>query len=282
MISRIHQKLGTAGFVISIVALVAALGGGAYAASGGLTGKQKKEVEKIAKRYAGKPGATGATGPAGAAGPAGAKGDTGAKGDPGTNGTAGSNGTNGTNGANGKSVALVNEEPAGCEAEGLTGYTYEVEGSGNPNEVCSSVAGGSGLPKTLGPEEMETGTWATNILEEAEYGFTPISFTVPLGAELDGSHVVIVGSSGTPPTECTFGAGTPSVSNPQARPGYLCVFEGTLLEAGPELSLETIQKPNIEFALGAATSGAVLKVFNEGTTSGQISGTWAVTGELAQ
>ena len=33
MFDRIHQKLGTAGFVISIVALVAALGGGAYAAS---------------------------------------------------------------------------------------------------------------------------------------------------------------------------------------------------------------------------------------------------------
>ncbi|MBA3867401.1 MAG: hypothetical protein H0X42_13840 [Solirubrobacterales bacterium] len=49
-ISRIHQKLGTAGFIISIVALVAALGGGAYAASGGLSGKQKKEVEKIAKK----------------------------------------------------------------------------------------------------------------------------------------------------------------------------------------------------------------------------------------
>ena len=52
MLTRIHRKLGTAGFVISIVALVAALGGGAYAASGGLTGKQKKEVEKIAKKYA--------------------------------------------------------------------------------------------------------------------------------------------------------------------------------------------------------------------------------------
>ena len=76
-ISRIHQKLGTAGFVISIVALVAAMGGGAYAASGGLNGKQKKEVEKIAKKYAGKPGAAG---PAGSNGSNGAKGDTGATG----------------------------------------------------------------------------------------------------------------------------------------------------------------------------------------------------------
>jgi hypothetical protein len=92
MLQRIHGKLGTAGFIISIVALVAALGGGAYAASGGLSGKQKKEVEKIAKKFAGKPGAPGAPGSPGPAGAAGAKGDV---------GPAGTNGTNGTNGKNG-------------------------------------------------------------------------------------------------------------------------------------------------------------------------------------
>ena len=58
MIERIHQKLGTAGFVIAIVALIAALGGTALAAAK-LNGTQKKEVEKIAKKYAGKPGAAG-------------------------------------------------------------------------------------------------------------------------------------------------------------------------------------------------------------------------------
>jgi hypothetical protein len=93
LISRIHEKLGTAGFVISIVALVAALGGGAYAASGGLTGKQKKEVEKIAKKYAGKTGASGPAGSPGLTGPAGAKGDT---------GTAGGNGSPGSPGKEGK------------------------------------------------------------------------------------------------------------------------------------------------------------------------------------
>jgi hypothetical protein len=67
-IRKVHEKLGTAGFIISIVALVAAMGGGAYAASGGLTKKESKEVEKIAKKYAGKyagkPGADGADGAA--------------------------------------------------------------------------------------------------------------------------------------------------------------------------------------------------------------------------
>jgi hypothetical protein len=80
-IRSIHQKLGTAGFVISIIALVAALGGSAFAAKGALTHKQKKEVKKIAqteaKKFAGKPG------------PAGAKGDTGPKGDRGAKGAVG-------------------------------------------------------------------------------------------------------------------------------------------------------------------------------------------------
>ena len=99
MISRIHQKLGTAGFVISIVALVAAMGGAAYAASGGLTGKQKKEVEKIAKKYAGKPGANGAPGSPGAKGDAGAAGPEGKQGPEGPEGEQGPEGEPGPPGA---------------------------------------------------------------------------------------------------------------------------------------------------------------------------------------
>jgi hypothetical protein len=55
MISRIHSKLGTAGLVVALVALVVALTGVAFAASG-LNSKQKKEVKKIAKQFAGKQG----------------------------------------------------------------------------------------------------------------------------------------------------------------------------------------------------------------------------------
>jgi hypothetical protein len=106
MFQRIHQKLGTAGFIISIVALVAALGGGAYAASNGLNAKQKKEVKNIAKQVAkpgapGAIGAPGATGPAGQAGAPGAKGDTGAKGDNGSAGLAGQEGPEGPEGPEG-------------------------------------------------------------------------------------------------------------------------------------------------------------------------------------
>ena len=73
MFSRMHDKLGTAGLVVAIVALVFAMVGGAYAA-GGLTKQQEKQVTKIAKKYAGKPGAQGPQGPQGPAGLVGAKG----------------------------------------------------------------------------------------------------------------------------------------------------------------------------------------------------------------
>jgi hypothetical protein len=96
MISRIHSKLGTAGLVVAIVALVAALTGAAFAAGGGLTSKQKKEVKNIAKQYAGKNGAPGAKGDAGAPG---AKGDAGAPGKQGDQGIPGEDGADGEDGA---------------------------------------------------------------------------------------------------------------------------------------------------------------------------------------
>ncbi len=82
-INSIREPFGKAGLTVAILALVMALVGGAYAATK-LNGTQKKEVEKIAKKYAGK---TGSAGSQGLAGPAGAKGDTGTNGKDGANGT---------------------------------------------------------------------------------------------------------------------------------------------------------------------------------------------------
>jgi hypothetical protein len=94
MLTRIHEKLGTAGFVLAIVALIAALGGAAYAA-GGLTAKQEKQVKKIAKKFAGKNGKNGAQGPKGDTGAQGPKGDTGAQGPKGDTGAQGPQGPKG-------------------------------------------------------------------------------------------------------------------------------------------------------------------------------------------
>src|SRR3954470_13970370 len=83
MLKRIHDKLGTAGLVVAVVALVVALTGTAFAAKKFIT---KQEAIKIAKKYAGKngaPGAQGSKGDTGASGAQGPKGDQGGKGEEG-------------------------------------------------------------------------------------------------------------------------------------------------------------------------------------------------------
>ena len=96
MFRRVHEKLGSAGLIIAVVALVAAFTGSAFAGATAfkLTKSEQKEVIKIVKKYA-KPGPTGSAGPQGSPGPAGApgpKGDTGAKGTTGPEGPAGETG----------------------------------------------------------------------------------------------------------------------------------------------------------------------------------------------
>jgi hypothetical protein len=115
MLSRIHQKLGTAGLVIAIVALVAALAGTAIAALPGLNSKQKKEVKKIAKRFQG----TGPTGPQGAVGPPGPAGADGNDGAAGKAGPTGPTGPTGEVGATGPTSAIL---PVGETASGLWSF----------------------------------------------------------------------------------------------------------------------------------------------------------------
>jgi hypothetical protein len=117
MLSRIHEKLGTVGFVLAVVALIAALAGTAFAAAG-LNGKQKKEVKAIAKKFAGKPGPAGAQGPKGDTGAQGPKGDTGPKGDKGEQGERGLQGVPGETGFTTKLPS--GETETGAWAFGIT------------------------------------------------------------------------------------------------------------------------------------------------------------------
>jgi Collagen triple helix repeat (20 copies) len=262
MFNRIHRKLGTAGFIISIVALVAALGGGAYAASGGLNGKQKKEVEKIAKKYAGKPGAAGPTGPAGSAG---APGAPGTKGDAGATGATGAAGPAGPTGANGKN--------------GTTGFT-----------------------STLPSKKTETGVWSLGVVAPAAQAFSfvrsPISFAIPLTAPLDEHHVHFIGEDNMEEvfngvteefekvvsTSCLGSAETPT-----AEPGELCIYTGRL---SPNVTVNNsfVADPGGPGNGGSSTSGAMINFFiQEQETapgSGEFErvnaegfGTWAVTAE---
>jgi hypothetical protein len=251
MFSKLHDRIGTAGLVVAVVALVVALSGTAIAASGALSGKQKKEVEKIAKKYAGKQGPTGPTGPAG---PAGAKGDVGAPGAAGI----------GTEGKPGP--------------EGKQGKAGEEGGPGSPGKPGSPWTAGGTLPAG----STETGAYSI----ESESGVGPhfgdaqttISFPIPLKTALVGlSHVIFVPAGGTVPANCEDSdAETAGVANPEAKEGFLCVFEGRSVNFNT-VELEIARPSEGLSAAGADVSGATLA--QEPTAAGAYAeGTWAVTG----
>jgi hypothetical protein len=80
---RASESFGRAGLIVGVLALVLAVVGGAWAASGGLSPAQKKQVIKIAKKFAGEQGPVGPAGPQGPPGSPGANGQNGAQGPPG-------------------------------------------------------------------------------------------------------------------------------------------------------------------------------------------------------
>jgi hypothetical protein len=208
-IRAIREPFGTAGLIVACVALIAALGGTAFAAAK-LNGTQKKEVEKIAKKFAGKPGAPGTNG---ANGSAGAKGDTGA---PGTNGA------NGTPGADGKSVT-IGATAAGCGARG--GHTIEVTGEPSTKQnVCNGEEGSPWTEIGVLPEgQAETGAWGVSALAKTLGLFQmkiPISFSIPLESALPETAVHVVGIGQTGPQECEEG----TAEAPAAAPGNFCLY----------------------------------------------------------
>jgi hypothetical protein len=154
MLNRFRDRFGPAGLIVAISALVFALAGGAYAASGALTGKQKKEVEKIAKKFQG-------TGPAGAQGPAGSKGDTGAQG---KEGPQGEQGVQGKQGIQGEPGPLVETLPGGKTLTGAWGFTgasntvaisyqFKLSSPLAAEDIVFVAAGGGGTGDCPGNEE---------------------------------------------------------------------------------------------------------------------------------
>jgi hypothetical protein len=272
VISRIHQKLGTAGFIISIVALVAALGGGAYAASGGLNGKQKKEVEKIAKKYAGKPGA------AGPAGPAGTKGDS---------GTAGSNGTNGSNGVDGASatVEAFTGSKGTCTAGGAT-----VKGTGSEANVCNGKNGQPGLngstvlngtgnpagdegeegdfyiktgssPEIYGPK-TESGWGSATSLKGPQGAEGNIKETLPRGTQLKGTWVAgpfTATAAGNPVFTSGISFGIPTETN---------LSEAIYMKEGEVESPEFPVSPPFRYCNGGVVTPNVALTSNEFVSAG--------------
>jgi hypothetical protein len=196
MLSRIYRKLGPAGFGLAVVALIAALAGSAVAAAG-LTATQKREVKKIAKKFAGKPG------PAGPAGP---------------EGPAGKNGADGKNGSNGKSVITGNEPTGTTHCEELGGAWVEVEGSGQKRYACNGDSGAAA-------GGTQTGDWG--FVDKGQLSnFVVISYPRRLETLPTFEWV----GPGTAPGTNPNCPGNPA--EPAAEPGYLCVYASQVVSAG--------------------------------------------------
>jgi hypothetical protein len=229
MLSRMKERLGAAGLAVAILALVAAVAGTAFAALPGLNSKQKKQVTSIATTQA-KKFAKGATGPTGPAGPAGAAGQAGAQGPAGPTGPTGKDGKDGEPGV----CSVSNPE---CVAP--PGATF-----------TGSWAAGGTKP---GPEEL------------TKRVFTAFSFPLRLEAPINNAENAKVVGEGESGVEGCPG----SVTEPDADPGFLCVY------------VEFEQNVNGVNILNAGdlSSGAILVWEPEPgeTVAVQAGGTWAVT-----
>jgi hypothetical protein len=279
MLSPLRNRFGIPG-VISVIALVFAMLGGAYAASNSSGGKDATASAKAKK---------GPRGPRGPQGPAGADGAQGPQGLPGANGKDGTNGTNGTNGAPGKSVTVTLVDPGEIECNGLGGAIVKQEGAASGTEVCNGeegVQGPEGDPWTAGGTlplgETETGAWAWNAGPQGQVvEFSAIEFNIPLAAPLAAAKVHYS-------TDANFadfdgaGAGTEGCTgtskDPTAPIGHLCVYKAG--EDGAPGPFHGIRDPAQQSNLqdGASTAGALIaiEVFLPGF--GSTWGTWAVTG----
>jgi hypothetical protein len=252
---RLREPFGKAGLTVAICALVMALVGGAYAA-GGLTKSQEKQVTKIAKKYAGKPGAPGTPGAAG------------------TNGKDGAPGQDGAPGSDGKSVTVAAEAKGANCKEG--GASFETEGSGTKKYACNGspwTVGGT-LPK----EATETGVWAYAGGTESE----PVSFDIPLKASIPPANVHVVGdvlgNSGEPeavPPECENPnhPGLAGNANPEADPGHMCFFGVSLEIVHHFEDLSNFDSEAFAFEPGVGPTGT-RHFMQSGLPGG---GTWAVT-----
>jgi Collagen triple helix repeat (20 copies) len=259
MYQRYKERFGTAGVVLGVIALALALVTGAYAA-GGLTKAQEKQVTKIAKKYAGKPGPAGPQGAQGNPGPAGAPGKDGAPGPEGKEGKEGPKGEEGSPWTAGGTL------PKGATETGGWSVRPRVEAT----EIETEVEGTKSTHTVAAP----TGEAAA-----------AISFPIPLAAPLNGSHVHFILANGeeltvnetfnrveVPPTACGSGLSPAgSVANPRAAAGHLCVYEGYSEGATPGYfqGIVPIQ------SLAVSPSTALGEAFTNGETAGEAGKTGA-------
>jgi hypothetical protein len=290
MLRKFKDRIGIAGLIVAIIALVTALAGGAYAASNNSTGTKATASAKAKRGPRGPKGATGPTGPAGPQGPAGspgAKGDAGQEGAEGPIGPVGPIGKPGLAGATGKSVTVTPIASGGAQCEGRKGALVEEQSTPPGREVCEGspwTAGG-----TLPPGAVETGAWfvtGNGGTEEAGATvYTPLSFAIPMAADVKGPHV-FYGSGEEPEIEkepgvfekTEFQKHCPGFNFKQpmaVNAGELCVYENSAVSSN--MTFEKVSKLSTVGA-GAAVSGGLLIFHVSKEVSGIAMGSFAVKG----
>ena len=283
MYRRFHDRFGTAGVVIAVVALIAALGGSAIAAGGALTGKQKKEVTKIAKKYAGKAGAPGA---------AGTNGTNGIDGAPGLNGKDGKNGEDGntvlsgfgapndTVGKDGDFYIDTNSQTIYGPKEAGEWPTPGTPLKGDPWTPDGTLPDGASLTGTYTPNKLVEfeGFEVPGLMAEGESYLSPISFSLPLSSAPQFIYVPHIGTGYGTATGCPGVVG----GVPQADSGKFCVYAARidLFGAPPSASVTAYPPSDLVVPVdpGADPGGALLRVkCTTGSCAG--AGVWAVTGQ---
>lgn len=258
--------------VAATLALLFAITGGAFAATGGgsgnpsakatasvspATGRSEVSDRVIAVAAKKKPKPKSTRGPAGPAGKNGANGTNGTNGATGAPGEKGAAGANGSNGGEGKAGTSVTSEAAGSECK--AGGTKFTSASGT-SHVCNGENGTTGFTETLPKGKTETGAWSIEYASNNMIQFTTISFPIPLAADkkcqgasgeyedaLCGAEVHYVNREGT--EEAAYNATTEkfeakatsacpgTIAAPAAEPGNLCIYQGPGMEGANEIEL---------------------------------------------
>jgi hypothetical protein len=268
MVSRIRRRITYTNVAVTL-ALFFAMTGGAYAAKNYVINSTNQIKPSVLKALQGK---AGPAGPAGAQGPQGLQGAA---------GTSGAQGEPGSPGADGQSVTS-REVSKGVSTCGKAGGTQFSVSGGKSTLACNGKEGPEGSPwtdgGTLPSGATETGVWTIgempvlNIFNTPAAG-APISFAIPLEAELAESAVTVI-AEGEKPTAGPCAGG--SVADPKAEVGNLCIFVGTA--NANTLAVAGATNPATG-GLGASVAGAQLIAFaKEGTAAVEAAGTWAVTG----
>ncbi len=192
MLSPLRNRFGIPG-VISVIALVFAMTGGAFAAKYVIT-STKQIKPSVVKALKGKKGPAGPAGAQGPAGPAGPKGDTGAQGPQGKEGSEGKEGPEGKAGKDGK-TGFTDTLPSGktetgswflSSASTIISLPFNIPlanpiGEANVHYVAAST---SDCPGSAADPQAEEGHLC--VYEEFNSGTPPTTFIWDPATEVGG------------------------------------------------------------------------------------------------